>query len=80
MTEEREHDVKVYSKKLVVPNELLGHSDKFDELCRQTYPGIQIRYCGLQCGEFPHPKRIPYIQIALDGCGYIVGADYYYLK
>jgi hypothetical protein len=31
-------------------------------------------------GDFPHPKKIPYINLAVDGCGQPVGATYYYLK
>ena len=72
------HTVEVYSRELDVPKLLKDES--IEEYLRKTYPGVQIRFCGLGCGEFPHPKRIPYISADIDGCGYLLGATMYYIK
>lgn len=41
---------------------------------KHRYPGIQIRFSGLCCPDFPHPKRIPFISVAVDGTGCVISA------
>jgi hypothetical protein len=60
--------------KLEIPNKSYLSSDDAESYLRREYPGVQIRFCGLPCGEFPYPKRIPFIDVGLDGTGHVVFA------
>lgn len=72
-------NVQVHMRKLLIPNNI-NTADAAETYFRNEYPGIQIRCSGLMYGDFPHDKRIPYISLHIDGCGYPVGATLYYLK
>lgn len=72
-------EVTVYLTEIHVPKDLITTPAEAEGWIRKIYKGIQVRTCGLGCREFPHPKRIPYVSLALDGAGWVVGATMYSL-
>jgi hypothetical protein len=64
-----------HTSSIEIPKELFTDVSRLEQYYRTKYPGIQIRMHGLMFGDFPHPKRIPYITLLVDGCGNAVGAS-----
>lgn len=59
---------------LDLPDACIFNSDYAVAYFKREYPGIQIRFHGISCPEFPYPKRIPFIDLGIDGGGMVVGA------
>jgi hypothetical protein len=74
-----EYTAIIYSENLEIPHNI-DDAEKAEKYFRERYPGIQIRFAGLMYSEFPHEKRIPYINILIDGSGYPIGASRFYIK
>lgn len=78
MEESNHHDQIYFQNLTIAPH--LDTVTKAEIYFRNQYPGIQIRCTGLGYSEFPHKKRIPYISLCLDDCGYPVAAILCYAK
>ena len=55
--------------------ELPTETEETEKILRKFYPGIQVRFCGLQYGPFPHQKRSFHANVLVDGLGWVMSAQ-----